>query len=1364
MARIQSLPRIAGIALLVLLAQIASATGSLVFPTTPLFTDSKVPANLVLDTSVEFPTTLLAYRSRNGGIFDPKYSYVGYFDLTRCYSYDANVNEFLPDVLAKQDPNLGYYCNNPSATKAAQGGTLYSGNFLNYISMSAIDLYRQALTGGNRSIDTITKTDLLRAYLYSGTDAGHGGMGVKNYSTSLDGRPYLPFAVLQSTSGKYGFWITNLDTHLLIYSSDPSVKPAPTPVTLNVQVRVCDANNANQSTYKNESNCTTYTDSVNQTISFKPTGELQNNANIINVGLFTYKLDTNKYGGVMRSPVKPLGPTYYSANAGQAYPNSRAEWSATTGIFTQQPDQDWQASGVSVYNAPNSGVINYVNTFGKTGNYKTYDPISTMTSEIARYYRGEELATPSYTKLASTNEADGFPVIANWKGANPHKNGDPEYVSDPTKQGSWGHDPIKYTCQKNFIIAFGDDNTWGDGTFNPYPAFPDMSSTFISDLVTTVNNMETNVVKGGGGKVPSVALGDVGGSYGIAYWLNTSATKYDSNTPSMYGPGSTNGVVPFRVKTYDVDVNETTNNPLYNRRSWMIAKYGGFDDRSFSVTLPGDKNPNITYDLNGNTEILPSEWFTPSNNGYDVTANNNVGGICTTPNPNSGTCVPIPNTYLPVFDPPVMVSGIRSMFRNIASQAASIASVASSTSDFESGTTVYSTNYQAGVWSGTLQAYSLNKDGSINTSSAGWGTSFKAIKDPTTGITSYQNLNPQDAGTILTLRDLTQSPRTMITYNRGIASPSVAFSWNQIDSVKQQILETDPLSGVVGTSTDGKNRLNYLAGIRTQELSYYPIQSPAGSYRDRSTLLGDIVDSSPAVINNLDGTQSVAVGSNDGSLHIFNAKYMDPVGGQEQLAYFPDATFSNVNLLTWRNYNHRFFVDGSLSTYTGAASDKSQRVYLAGGFGYGAPGVFSLDLTGGPTNGTVQFEYTGVDNPSMGYVFDAPQIVRLANKHLALVTGNGFNSSDNQGSIFIFILDDGNNGKTMYQIKTNVGSAGAPGGVAQPFIMVGGTDQSTAQATAMYAGDLQGNVWKVDMASNPDPSSWVATKLYQAWDPNGNPQPITTQVQAMLDLSIINNATTIDPKTNAPVGIPTTVPTNVWLGFGTGKYLEPKDNILVNQQVETVYGLHDQNTSSNTSLGSGRTNLTMQTLDSVTTITNNTASPIGVGGLTYQLTSKNSAPSNANPVGWYFDLPISGERVIADPQILYLSNGTDTVTWLSVPSFIPADTRANACATVGSGYWTVFDLASGQAPNQTFDSTASGVANSPANTNGNRKATASIGFKVLATDMIGSGKLPRKAGPQDCAGAIVGSAGDGALPSICKASRYRTVSWREIIQ
>ncbi len=83
-----------------------------------------------------------------------KFKYYGYFDYGKCYVYDTTAKRFEP-VSVTSD----MYCNAGGATGQ------WSGNFLNWVSMSRIDAIRKVLFGGHRRVDTSTETVLERSYL-----------------------------------------------------------------------------------------------------------------------------------------------------------------------------------------------------------------------------------------------------------------------------------------------------------------------------------------------------------------------------------------------------------------------------------------------------------------------------------------------------------------------------------------------------------------------------------------------------------------------------------------------------------------------------------------------------------------------------------------------------------------------------------------------------------------------------------------------------------------------------------------------------------------------------------------------------------------------------------------------------------------------------------------------------------------------------------------------------------------------------------------------------------------------------------------------------------------------------------------------
>ena len=91
------------------------------------------------------------------GIIDNTYTdsfdYYGYFDSKRCYSYAGDL--FSPE--GEVDGPDNHHCTGGSGD--------WSGNFLNWATMTRIDVIRKALYGGKRALDTDAQTVLERALL-----------------------------------------------------------------------------------------------------------------------------------------------------------------------------------------------------------------------------------------------------------------------------------------------------------------------------------------------------------------------------------------------------------------------------------------------------------------------------------------------------------------------------------------------------------------------------------------------------------------------------------------------------------------------------------------------------------------------------------------------------------------------------------------------------------------------------------------------------------------------------------------------------------------------------------------------------------------------------------------------------------------------------------------------------------------------------------------------------------------------------------------------------------------------------------------------------------------------------------------------
>lgn len=131
--------------------------------TTPLYLGSSVAPIVMLTVSRDeqlFHKLYNDYTDLDGdGLLDTTYkhsiNYYGYFDSFKCYNYDTANNRFVPIALS---PAANKYC------ETVAGGR-WSGNFLNWATMTRADAVRKILYGGHRSIDTAALTVLERAQI-----------------------------------------------------------------------------------------------------------------------------------------------------------------------------------------------------------------------------------------------------------------------------------------------------------------------------------------------------------------------------------------------------------------------------------------------------------------------------------------------------------------------------------------------------------------------------------------------------------------------------------------------------------------------------------------------------------------------------------------------------------------------------------------------------------------------------------------------------------------------------------------------------------------------------------------------------------------------------------------------------------------------------------------------------------------------------------------------------------------------------------------------------------------------------------------------------------------------------------------------
>ncbi|MCX5904554.1 MAG: PilC/PilY family type IV pilus protein [Proteobacteria bacterium] len=166
----------------------------------PLFLAGEVPPLVMLVMERDHKLYTEAYNDasdlNDDGVLDigynPAIDYYGYFDSYKCYDYSSANSRFEPVATTSNKKCSGHW----------------SGDFLNYLTMSRMDCLRKVLYGGYRSTDTATETVLQRVYIPQ--DAHSWGKEYESIARDgFDIREYTPLQ-LPSSGTRHLFASTTL--------------------------------------------------------------------------------------------------------------------------------------------------------------------------------------------------------------------------------------------------------------------------------------------------------------------------------------------------------------------------------------------------------------------------------------------------------------------------------------------------------------------------------------------------------------------------------------------------------------------------------------------------------------------------------------------------------------------------------------------------------------------------------------------------------------------------------------------------------------------------------------------------------------------------------------------------------------------------------------------------------------------------------------------------------------------------------------------------------------------------------------------------------------------------------------------------
>lgn len=400
--------------------------------------------------------------------YNHNFEYVGYFDSYKCYSYDTAQKMFIPSAVTADK-----YCNTATNNR-------WSGNFLNWATMTRIDEVRKVLYGGLRSTDTNTATVLERSFLpndahsfakyYNGSDLGRltpfgnittGANSTSNTGITICNTTREPGDVLSQNStqpplarvaaGNYSLWAAN-ERWQCLYSGEESASNgnnagttgifanSSNPATTNraaqadgvtvddyvVRVSVCNSGLIGQE------DCKQYPSG-----NYKPIGILQRFGDTESVmfGLLTGSYKKNKSGGVLRKNIGFITDEVNTTTDGtfKAAPSTGGiinsvdklrlvNYDFDDGLYNTADNCEWGWSSFS-----NGSCTNWGN------------PFSEILLECYRYYAG---------KTPNTNfDAD-----------------DSTLIPGLTRQTSWSNPQTADTaCASLNIIAFNASTVSYDG-------------------------------------------------------------------------------------------------------------------------------------------------------------------------------------------------------------------------------------------------------------------------------------------------------------------------------------------------------------------------------------------------------------------------------------------------------------------------------------------------------------------------------------------------------------------------------------------------------------------------------------------------------------------------------------------------------------------------------------------------------------------------------------------------------------------------------------------------------------------------------------------------------------------------------------
>jgi len=1255
----------------------------------PIFVTQSVRPNVMILMSNDHTNFYAGYNNMTN--YDDSVDYYGYFDHNKSYKYDGP-NYFTPN----RDNTSGANHYVPAGCT-----NCWSGNFLNWLTMCHGDFVRKALTGGRRSLDSATKTVLIRGDI---PDTGHAW--TKQYTGSNLGN--LVPAAYNNIS--YSFY--NFGTELKVKSGGGS-----TLATFSVEVKVGVNDPANNITP--EAYCTEYP----QVSIFKPEGLLQRYMDKIHFGLITYSHGKPENGGIVRKRIGDISTELNSVN----------------GVYNQ---------GV------NDTMMRYINNFSQKG----WDPTGEMFYEAVKYLMALT-PTPEFNPGGQLD--DSFPFYSN---QNSNKSWIDPFDNWCEKSSiiilndeypSKDHDHLPgsvWPATLSGAISGLNVKTVTDAVGQ----MEGINGT--SRLVGRVKNINENGICGSKnvdtlGNVNGICPTE-GGAQGSYYIAGLAWYAFTNDLRSDY-QGTQN------IRTYSIAFRASPGGyqppPWPMNQLMLAAKYGNFDDKD------GDGTPNLPEEWDADGDGYP-DAFHYAESGSDVEVALGKAFVDILERAASGTAVSVLATsgegegsLVQAFFRPQITSGLteikwlgylqsvwvdsRGNLREDtnANRALDIAAdkVISHFVDTSSGDTrikrfaVSSSDPYPDVDSDPYETVELDEITAVW--QAGKRLAERSAADRK--IFTYIDLDDDDV-VDESIDDPFDDSGEVVRFHTGSATAITPYLGVYDDSTWSYLRGSSTTTNNIANRVT--NLIQYIRGNDISELRPRTFDYDNDG-TDETWKLGDIIHSTPVTISKppdnfhiIYGDESyqdfynafksretvVFVGANDGMLHAFtswkydstNLQYTDPypsdspgdstyianeVIGDELWAFIPQSLLPHLKWLPSPDYSHVYYVDMKpkvfdaqilpLGTYysdtTGAT--KNWGTFLLVGFNLGGgfiqakedfdydgsntdtgslrdfyPSYVLLDVTE-PRNPRVMWERSYDDLQASA---STPTVVKVKDKWFAIF-GSGpsgcSGESAQTGKVYVVDLDTGAPYQSTVGVDWLFETAETKAFMNSPVSLDKGLNFNVdgiyfGETYLSGASNWKGKVYKITIPWADTGSNYDGTDLTKySDDPAAAFNP--WQFSELFDA---------DRPINATLALSIDSYENAWIYGGTGRYLNDADK--TNTDTQYFFGIKDPFFNSNYeatspayyhSYSSTKTLAHSDLLD-VDDIVVTTTSLVFENGSPYDgVGTWNELLNDARAVDGWIQSMTGGERILTKPTLL---GGI-----VFVPSFVPS---SDVCGFGGDSY------------------------------------------------------------------------------------------------